>query len=393
MTAETTLESQAMIRLGALGLVAVLAISCSSPAAVTPAPTTSPVVTALATPAPTVAATTSPLPSASQQASATAVRFVDATRGWVGTAGGIFATSNGGANWEHQLSAQQITSIRAFDATHAWALAHDGTLYRTVDGARWSAVAPTTPPINEVFFASALTGWAIAAPPRFGGAPGTPPPQVPPVLLRTDDGGVIWRPVGTRSVSSVCFANDRDGYGASGGLVLRTADGGLTWSTAFDIGRADIGPWHPLLVCGDGVRAARVQFTGSSAALGHAPYVTYRTTDTGASWQLEFVEGYTLGSRFPPNTPQLGSYPSLLGSLGSGRTWFVTCSPPVEVQTYVVLDADGATLAKGDVQTRGCASDAQVIDLRHVIAVSLKSVIGTADGGATWRTVYSGPTR
>ncbi len=119
----------------------------------------------------------------------------------------------------------------------------------------------------------------------------------------------------------------------------------------------------------------------------------YGTTD-GASWQLEYVEGYTLGSVFTPtpSRPQLGTYPSILGSFGPDGWWFITCTPPVDVQSYLVVDATGLTVAKGDVKTRGCSRDAQVIDERHVVAVSLKSVIATEDGGVTWKTIFSGPT-
>ena len=354
-----------------------------------PTPTASSSVASSPTPIPTVA----PSP-ASQKDAATAVRFADARRGWVGAAGGIYGTTDGGATWFQQLSTVQIVWIRSVDPTHAWAQSLNGTFYRTIDGARWDAVPASTPPVNEVFFIGPLVGWAIAAPIFVGGAPqGPTPAPTPPVLLRTDDGGLTWRAAGTRSVSSVCFANERDGYGADGNQVLRTADGGQTWSVVFDVRHPEVGPWHPTVVCADGVRSARAQFTGTGAALGHAPYVVYRTADSGASWQLDFIEGYTLGSVFaaPPSTPQLGSYPSKLGSLGAGKTWFITCSPPVDIQSYVVVDAAGAIVAKGDVTIRGCAIDAQVIDELRVVGVSLKSVVATDDGGATWKTIFTGP--
>lgn len=381
------LSSPSISRLAAISLAATVAVACGAPPPVAIATAASSSVASSPTPVPTVA----PSP-ASQRDAATAVRFADAKRGWVGAAGGLYGTIDGGATWYHQLSAGQITWIRAVDATHAWAQSLNGTVYRTIDGALWGAVPATTPPIKEVFFRGPLVGWAIAAPSLPGGAPqsATPPPT-PPVLLKTDDGGLTWRPVGSRSVTSVCFANDSLGYAGDGAQVLRTTDGGQNWSLAFDVGHAEAGPWHPTVICGDSARAARVQFTGAGAALSHAPYVVYRTTD-GASWQLEYVEGYTLGSVFAsPSTPQLGSYPSILGSLGSDRWWFITCSPPVDVQSYLVVDANGNTVAKGDVKTRGCSNNAQVIDERHVVAVSGKSVVATEDGGATWKTIFTGP--
>ena len=395
MTTRRSLSILAVVLLISVGGVALIyALRAQVPSTVVsltlyPTPTVSPSVASSPTPVPTVA----PSP-ASQQDAATAVRFADARRGWVGAAGGIYGTTDGGATWYHQLAAVQITWIRAVDATHAWAQSLNGAFYRTIDGARWDAVPASTPPVNEVFFISPLVGWAIAAPIFAGGAPqGPTPPPTPPVLLRTDDGGLTWRAAGTRSVASVCFANERDGYGVDGGQVLRTADGGQTWTVVFDVRHGEVGPWHPTVSCADGLRSARVQFTGTGAALGHAPYVVYRTADSGASWQLDFIEGYTLGRVFaaPPSTPQLGSYPSKLGSLGSGKTWFITCSPPVDVQSYLVVDTTGTTIAKGDVKTRGCSIDAQVIDERHVVAVSLKSVVATEDGGVTWKTIFTGP--
>lgn len=378
-----------------MAILAALAVACMAPQpAAIPTPTASPTLALSPTPVPTA-----PPSPASQNDAATAVRFADARRGWVGAAGGIYGTSDGGATWYHQLSAGQITWIRAADETHAWAQSLDGTSYRTVDGTRWDAVPAATPPVREVFFRSPLVGWAIAAPFFQGGAPqGPTPPPTPPVLLKTDDGGLTWRPVNSpsiRTVSSVCFASDSLGYAADGGQVLRTSDGGQSWSAAFDVGHPEAGPWHPTVICGDGVRAARVQFTGTGAALSHAPYVVYRTID-GQSWQLEYVEGYTLGSVFTPPSqpnlvPQLGSYPSIVGSFGADRWWFITCSPPVDVQSYLVVDASGNTVAKGDVKTRGCSNNAQVIDERHVVAVSGKSVVATEDGGVTWKTIFTGP--
>lgn len=384
----TVLISRPISQFAVVCVAATVAVACGAPPPVAIAtPAASPSLASTPTPIATIA----PSP-ASQRDAATAVRFADARRGWVGAAGGLYGTTDGGTTWYHQLSAGQIMWIRAADATHAWAQSLDGTFYRTIDGARWDAVPATTPPIREVFFRGPLLGWAIAAPNFPGGAPqsATPPPT-PPVLLKTDDGGLTWRPVGSRSVTSVCFTNDSLGYAGDGGQVLRTTDGGQSWSLAFDVGHPEAGPWSPTVICGDGMPAARVQFTGRGAALSHAPYVVYRTID-GASWQLEYLEGYTLGSVFAsPSAPQLGSYPSILGSLGSDRWWFITCSPPVDVQSYLVVDTIGSTIARGEVKTRGCSNNAQVVDVRHVVAVSGKSVIATEDGGATWRTIFTGP--
>jgi hypothetical protein len=139
-----------------------------------------------------------------------------------------------------------------------------------------------------------------------------------------------------------------------------------------------------------------VQITEPNAAAGHAPYLVYRTNDGGRSWILEFREGYTLGTTTPPNTPQLGSFPSIMGSnLAGGRSWFMTCTPALDRQEFLFVGPTGETLARGPVPIPGCASDGQVLDGTNVIAVSgsTASVLATDDGGTTWRTIYKGRPR
>ncbi|MDQ6857679.1 MAG: hypothetical protein M3Z65_01650, partial [Chloroflexota bacterium] len=123
--------------------------------------------------------------------------------------------------------------------------------------------------------------------------------------------------------------------------------------------------------------------------------LVYRTNDAGRTWVLEFREGYTLGTTTPPNTPQLGTRPSVFGALAGGRTWFVTCAPGADAMEFVLLGASGETLVRGPVPIRDCALAGQLIDQSHVFATSggpssTASVIATDNGGATWRTIYKG---
>lgn len=56
------------------------------------------------------------------------------------------------------------------------------------------------------------------------------------IILRTTDGGASWSYVDstTTLLYSVSFANDRIGYAVGSGMILRTADGGITWNNIFD---------------------------------------------------------------------------------------------------------------------------------------------------------------
>jgi photosystem II stability/assembly factor-like uncharacterized protein len=318
----------------------------------------------------------------------TAVAFADRTHGWLGTASGIFATTDGGRTWARQLSDAPVHRLWALDAGHAWALAGaDYQIVRTTDGQAWHAVPATIPPIVDLQFATPTAGWAIAMPRVTSGAR----PQPSATLLGSTDGGLIWRPITDRSISSVCFVNETDGWGADGKRVFKTNDGGHTWSQLVDLAIGDQGPWYPTIRCA-GPANARVQITEPYAALSHAPYLVFRTSDAGRTWLLEYREGYTLGSTTPQDTPELGSYPSLFGTFADGRTWFVSCTPPVEKQSYLVARPTGEIDVRGTIPSSTCVADARFVDALHgwVLAVEYAAagprtlLLSTADGGQTW---------
>jgi hypothetical protein len=323
--------------------------------------------------------------------------FADASRGWLGVEDGLLGTIDAGASWHRQLTSERITSLWSVDATHAWALAADDTVYRTQDGVRWTAMPRTDPAISDVDFVTPLIGWAI-------GWQTTTPPVGTPVqllgtLLATTDGGAVWRPVTSPGLWSVCFTSERAGLGASGERIFRTADAGRTWTLIADLAINDRGPWYPTLVCADGQRA-RVQITEPYAALSHVPYLLFATTDSGATWQLESREGYTLGSTTPAAPLGLGSYPSLIGVLPDGNTWILTCSPPADAQDLLVVNPAGVVLTKEKAPFVACARGASFVDEAHGWAIDTDyALVGndlrstgrlrrTIDGGRSWTVVY-----
>jgi len=361
------------------------------------APSASPVPSASTTPQPTTAASAaSPTSSASptpRGAAPTAVRFVDPLHGWLGTQDGIFATKDGGAIWDRQLTGGSITKIWSYDATHAWALAADSALYRTQDGLHWLPIEPRpNPPITQIDPFTPDLVWAIGVAPTTAPQPA----QASGNVMRSIDGGATWQVVGTHTMWSVCFETTTEGAGAEGKQLFRTSDAGRTWTPTVQLPINDDGPyWYPTLTCPNGTNF-RVQVTEPNAAAGHAPYLVFRTNTGGSSWLLEFREGYTLGTTTPPNTPQLGTFPSIMASfLAGGRTWFITCSPGATSLEFVLVGPIGETLARGPVPVADCAMDGQVIDTTHVVVVvgSTSSVIATDDGGTTWRTIYRGRPR
>jgi photosystem II stability/assembly factor-like uncharacterized protein len=383
-------------------LLATCLIACEAPAATLGTPTarasSAPAVPPLpaapaATPAAPPAITTvdvAKVPAPRPLVELGAVRFTDATHGWLGTADGLMATSDGGATWTRQLTSGRIERIWSYDTTHAWAIAGD-TLYRTTDGRAWSAVPPTTPPIRELFFISPTLGWATAtAEPPAGEAP----IDVASTLLRTTDGGVIWRTWSAQPIQSVCFTDELNGWGANDQRVFRTTDGGRTWRQMFD---AKLDPriphWGAQIVCAD-MTSAWVQLLCACAGMSHSGYLVYSTHDAGASWRLEYGEGYTLGSLVPPFSAGLGSYPSVIASRSGGGASFITCTPPASSQRVVLREPAGE---RAFAFAGTCPHNGQVVDDRTVVLVTSDgyqaTAVQTTDGGASWRTIFpaSGP--
>jgi photosystem II stability/assembly factor-like uncharacterized protein len=316
------------------------------------------------------------------------VRFVDQNHGWLGLDDGLLATSDGGQTWRRQLGGTSVGRLWAFDTKHAWALTTGNVLYRTEDGLSWEPTQRTDAGVTLVQFVTPALGWSIQIQ-RLSTASGQY--RETGTLLSSTDGGASWRSISDRPMTSACFLDERNGWGADGKEIFKTADAGHTWTLATDLAIADQGPWYPTIRCSDQTNA-RVQITEPYAALGHAPYLIYRTSNGGKSWVLEFREAYTLGQTTPTDTPQLGSYPSLFEPLADGGMWFVTCTPPAHTQDFLVIAPSGAVTTRAVVPFASCISDASFVDAQHgwVIGPEFHNdrtesvVVRTIDGGRTW---------
>jgi photosystem II stability/assembly factor-like uncharacterized protein len=363
-------------RAGSGGSSAVPAASCASSSAV---------------PAPSGAGTAPALQ---------AIQFVDQGHGWAAGAGRIMATSDGGRTWARQYSGTAALQQLDFtDAAHGWATG-PGTLLRTTDGgATWTALP--APQLNghclvlgSVHFVSPDLGYAITA----GGQ-----------LLRTTDSGVTWAPVpgAPASLQGVCFSGPRDGYVGGPGRIWRTTDGGATWSLAFTepatapgqaaAARQPAGD-TPELQCA-GQDAAWVLFRGTGAAMLHAPYLAYATSD-GRAWH-GVLEETTLESALRPalHLPDgPGTEPGPFSVISADAAAFVGYTPPANGWGTAPLDMatnGGSTLkSAGDVPAVNLPLAASFLTPAQgwVVGENLKTgrfaIEATANAGRTWTTQY-----
>ena len=194
------------------------------------------------------------------------LHFLDKSTGWAAGLAGLFRTVDGGESWSpltnkgERLEGRAITFV---DESKGWLVGQHGVAMRTEDGGRsWSKVELPVPPqerpdLWDVFFVDDEQGW-------IAGAEGT--------LLHTRDGGRTWAPrslgiEGVRSapkleriqrgnrvetidagdrtpgltLASIQFVDAQNGWivgffaNIGRSLILRTVDGGATWTIDADI--------------------------------------------------------------------------------------------------------------------------------------------------------------
>ncbi len=185
-------------------------------------------------------------------ATAAALRFISATRGWLLAWTGralnhpaIYVTSDGGLHWKKQFAFPTTVaggSLDMISAHDGWAIISN-TLYKTTDGGtRWRAVGlPTHTRLLDLAFVSATRGWVVAS---------TSSGISPETLFATNDGH-HFHPILTsgNAIAEITLNAHGDGdvleVGSAGsmriGPLLKTVDGGRIWSvvtTAATLGKS-----------------------------------------------------------------------------------------------------------------------------------------------------------
>lgn len=215
------------------------------------------------------------------------VFFVTPQLGWVsGAAGTILKTTDGGAHWTPQLggdpggNANTIRDLRFLDATHGFAAQPangDNALLQTQDGEHWQAHGTVPQHRGDYLFVTPTVGFASTR----------------NQIIRTTDGGLTWTPVldcglklnvggVTRAVSctieTMHFPSARVGYALGGSpevpgvFQAKTEDGGTTWTVSLPL-PDDHGP---------ALRALFTDENNGAACLWGGKVA--RTTDGGRSW-------------------------------------------------------------------------------------------------------------
>ena len=156
-------------------------------------------------------------------------RFINENVGWIAggteTGGGLLLkTINRGASWTSEVVTYTLLDMEIVDATVCVAVGGNGLILRTTDsGKSWSTVTSgTTDALTSVEFVDPGLGFITTD----GSASGTPK------ILKTIDGGATWSnyvTMGT-AITDLEFISPTEGWSLSGNDSHYTTDGGGTWN-------------------------------------------------------------------------------------------------------------------------------------------------------------------
>jgi photosystem II stability/assembly factor-like uncharacterized protein len=162
------------------------------------------------------------------------IQFVDSLNGWavgylyISTQKrmvALFRSADGGENWEQLLNVDadskgSVVSIFFLDKKRGWGIeGWQGKIIRTQDSGQSWAIQESDPDLrwNAVFFVDDLNGWAVGR-----------------GILHTSDGGSTWKyqldpETATTQLIGITFTDPMHGWAIGHDEILRTEDGGKVW--------------------------------------------------------------------------------------------------------------------------------------------------------------------
>jgi subtilisin family serine protease len=237
--------------------------------------------------------------------------------------------------WIEQARLSQISTefhaIKLVNRNVAWACADGGVVARSLDGGRtWTRVsAPTS---NNLYCINALNENVAIV--------GDGPDAGPARLYRTTNGGQSWQVVNESGSfwNVIHFFDAQNGIAqsdpvspTSGFILVRTADGGATWT-----------PIAQQVAAGNGEfgLVGSMQFVGNAGWFGTNQGRVFRSTDAGNTWSSTTAAGNNdwllVVSFASPNTGVVGGYTLqnqqiansvLRRTTDGGQTWGATATP------------------------------------------------------------------
>lgn len=257
-----------------------------------------------------------------------------------------------------------LRSVFFLNSKDGFVANYTGGIYKTTDSAKhWVQLNSTVNlPIYSLFFIDSLKGFAVGGQNSCGGTGCVPPGGF---ILRTLDGGLTWTkvytPIDKIEISSVYFVNASIGFCAGDNVILRTSDGGQTW--------------NEYKVNNLGGKMMQVKFLNTQKG-----YIVclfdkiIKTEDGGSTWQVTSPlsnNGYYSISEANGSTYVSGQE-KIIKSINGGGSWSELPNSPNDIFAIHFIDDK-----KGFAFGRGNYSGG---DFGYFYG----SIYCTEDGGNTW---------
>ncbi len=326
------------------------------------------------------------------------IDFVTANNGWAGgsTPGGggeILVTKDGGRIWYRQFHAPSpVLRLHFVNSLDGWAVTTGGLL-RTTDGGRtWSSLGVM---VQTVDFVNPMDGWAITGQPQTGGTSGGH-------LMHTVDGGVTWRDVpSVPHVDSVSFATPKDGFITNDRVVMETRDGGRSWTTVF---RAPLQQFNPLSPWSSEIVATQpadvwVLFYGGAGGMSQEAYAAFRSVDRGKTWTPLLSEPGFRTMMYPSIHTKyaIDGYAGAFAATSGSAAFFSGSCPACYGWGTVSMTSTitgGRTWFQGDIPGIVTASNPAVSFINSnrgwmvVTEANRGLILETSDSGRNWAYLY-----
>ena len=319
------------------------------------------------------------------------IQFTDEHTGYVcGRGGLLLKTTDGGENWvELKISGDPlILKIFFLNNETGWCLTHgDYLLYKTTDGGiNWSFVSNFSPRHATTFwFLDELNGFA-------GGYY---------YLLKTNDGGLTWSEVDNTSIAySIFFLTESVGFIGAQNRIQKTINSGNDWKflglsgNNLTISKIFALDTNNIFVIGSGW-----DFNNN------VYYAFYRTSDGGDRWTGKSFGSQVTDVYFESSEKGWICSGEILRTQDGGMNWDSTGIDALHFafegshswstgQNTISYSENGWQTSTpqissvfSDILWDGCAIDKN----NSVACGTYKTILGSKDGGISWRKYYSSP--
>ncbi|WP_341902879.1 T9SS type A sorting domain-containing protein [Fluviicola taffensis] len=247
------------------------------------------------------------------------VFFLDDHLGWAvdGSGGSVFKTTDGGLTWELKFqTSNYLRNIEFLNEDIGFFGTLDNKFYRSVDGGdTWGLVTilPNPPAICGLDAVGTSTIYGCGA--YF---------STLPYIIKSIDSGVTWQYIDMSAYATglveILFIDEQVGYvsgkNSAGGIILKTEDGGVSWTEIYNSQTPGDYVWKLQLLENNTHIYGSIQSPVTGRLL--------KSTDSGQTWEtLPFVEKFVQAVGFiTPDHGWMGGHTTgFYETTDGGHTW------------------------------------------------------------------------